>query len=207
MEQILDLCKAENNELVHKSVKVCGGVQMLKRPPSWAYTSFASTDWTLIKRAKLMRGLSPSSRLQRISALNKTHVNEQNIDGVFIYDLALDLSGMNKTLKEAIKNQKKKMNLSYRYLAGTILLLVVVLAWTNYAIFNHHCNTFVKQHEREVVVEKITKAPDRKGLEGDPTNIDYLLVPRHSNEAIFASKFKSIREYLMRDSDLFFILE
>jgi hypothetical protein len=99
---------------------------MLKRPPSWAYIATASTDWTLIKQAKVLRGLSPTSRLRRRKALSTKKRKSDCLDvGPFMYDLALDASGLTQKYKDSIRNPKRRSKIIVQMF---FLLIVVVVA-------------------------------------------------------------------------------
>lgn len=81
---------------------------MFKKPPSWAYAPTASTDWSLIKQAKSMRGLSPTSRLKNEhNLIAKKQLVESLGSGVFVHELALDASGLSQKLKDSYRNPKK----------------------------------------------------------------------------------------------------
>lgn len=129
------MCKVSDDELVRKSFKSACSVQMLKRPPSWAYTSSTSTDWSLIKKAKAMRGLSPASRLKTVQKSPRKQGPCVSGEG-FAYDLALDVSGLSKKLRNAIRDPKKTPYLSAKNTVMFIMIVfALVVAWLNYEYF------------------------------------------------------------------------
>ncbi len=107
---------------------------MLKKPPSWAYTSATATDWTLIKQAKTIRGLSPESRLKRKKALVAKKQRYDSGNSQFEHYLALDASGLSQSLKDSICHKKKT---SHNYINILFLLLTIGVGMTTLMLSKH----------------------------------------------------------------------
>mmetsp|Transcript_14142 Transcript_14142/g.16001 ORF Transcript_14142/g.16001 Transcript_14142/m.16001 type:complete len:395 (+) Transcript_14142:3-1187(+) len=123
------LNEKHQDELVLKSLKSIHTVNMMKGPPSWATVPTAPTDWTLIKQAKVMRGLSPVSRLAKKNAFSARKHKVATFDNcpAFKYNQALNASGLSQSMKDSIRNPKKKQRSFTRFIIYFLLCTTSIL--------------------------------------------------------------------------------
>lgn len=152
IQDIVALSKLNNSDVVKKSLKLAGFINMLKKPPGWAYKKTTSTDWALIRQAKTIRGLSPSSRTTvKMKMDAKREMLEQVIPGIFAFDMALDASGLSAKVKDSVKNPKKRSKAKFKFaILLSIALIIGVLASTQLSkvSMNPYADSTVQKLER-----------------------------------------------------------
>ena len=128
IQQLLSSCKkSRDNSMYANSLRIANSVSFFRKPPAWAYAATTSTDWALIKQAKALRGLSPSSRLKKQKTLEASNkVSKRFNDGKFLYELSLDASGLSKKMKDSIRSVKAK----HIWATNIVLLLLFIIIGT-----------------------------------------------------------------------------
>ena len=128
IQKLLSSCKKNSDSSTYvNSLRIANTVSFFRKPPAWAYAATTATDWTLIKQAKALRGLSPVSRLKKQRTLEaRNKVSKRFKDGKFLYESALDASGLSKRMKDSIRCVKAK----HIWATNIALLLLFVVLGT-----------------------------------------------------------------------------
>mmetsp|Transcript_11624 Transcript_11624/g.17623 ORF Transcript_11624/g.17623 Transcript_11624/m.17623 type:complete len:939 (-) Transcript_11624:223-3039(-) len=172
IQDILPLAKLYENDSISKSLKLANSVKMLKKPPFWAYASATSTDWTLIQQAKMIRGLSPKSRLKKKKELIGKKQRLNRLDSQpFVHNLALDASGLSQSLKDSIRDSKKAShrNIKLLFLLLSIGVGIMMLLFKKYT--SDMTQTGVSEIQTNHIAINVSQAEEIKVL-----NIDHVQI-------------------------------
>jgi len=124
--ELVDLARGYRGGYLRNCMVMVPQVFTLEDPPRWSIAPTAPTDWSLIKLAKLMRGLNPQSRLARRRCLRLRHFVECTNLTSHTHEIALVAFGLDTNTIET--HQRKYLRLS----TSNGLVAILLLAGTLY---------------------------------------------------------------------------